>query len=63
MYAINTEHNHANDALVFVSTSDLIPGGQSANQPTTAPSETAIVSVATDLKSKLKQRFAALKKQ
>lgn len=59
MYVINAQHNHDNDSIVFVSTSKLVAGGQ----PTTAPPETNIVSMATDLKSKLKQRFAALKEQ
>lgn len=67
VYAVDAEHNHENNSLVFVDTTEMIPGGTA---PVTAlmqasPSSESATKTATktaiDFKSKLKERFAALK--
>lgn len=65
VYAINVEHNHENDAFVFVSTSQIISGGQATiPAPVTGPSTSDnILTVATDLTSKLKERFSSIQQK
>lgn len=65
VYAVNVEHNHENDAFVFVSTAEIISGGQaSIAMPVTGVSTSdSILAVATDLTSKLKERFSSIQQK
>lgn len=65
VYAVNVEHNHENDAFVFVSTAEIISGGQAsiAMPVTGASTSDSILAVATDLTSKLKERFSSIQQK
>lgn len=66
MYAIDTKHNHKSDQVVFVNTSELVPkttAGPSHNEPETIAATIklpAVTNLGSDLKEKMKQRFAIL---
>lgn len=67
VYAINSEHNHQSEPIVFVDTTELVPTkiapGPSAVEPDTIAAtikQPTILNPSVDLKEKLKQRFAVL---
>lgn len=66
IYAIDTKHNHESDPVVFVNTSELVPktsAGPTHIEPETVAATIklpAVTNLSTDLKEKMKQRFAVL---
>ncbi|XP_031625127.1 modifier of mdg4-like isoform X2 [Contarinia nasturtii] len=76
VYAINLEHTHSSDPIIFVNTTDLVSNktvsvpshieptetiAATIKQPTNLNTEPIILNA--DLKEKLKQRFADIKKK
>lgn len=75
VYAINLEHNHTSDPVVFVNTTELVSVKNVSTAPHVEPTETIAATIKQptnlnsdkplndDLKEKLKQRFAIIKKK